>query len=43
MADKSAPIVVGIKQTSSDTSTIPVTPWVSSTVLSGAAAWTFLE
>jgi hypothetical protein len=43
MADNNAPIVVGIRQTRSDTSTIPVTPWPVITELSGAAAWTCLE
>ncbi len=43
IADSSAPMVVGIRQTSSDTSTIPVTPLPVSASLSGAAALTSLE
>ena len=38
IADSSAPIVVGIRQTSSDTSTMPVTPLALRAALSGAAA-----
>ena len=39
IAESSAPMVVGIRQTISDTSTIPVTPWASMALVSGAAAW----
>ena len=35
MADSSAPIVVGIKQTSNETITMPVTPFCVSARLSG--------
>ena len=35
MAESSAPIVVGIRQTSSETSTMPVMPFASSAVVSG--------
>ena len=39
IADSSAPIVVGIRQTSSDTSTMPVTPLPSSAAVSGSRGW----
>ena len=40
MADSNAPIVVGIRQTSNDTSTMPVTPLlVSALVLSTPGCW----
>ena len=43
IADSSAPIVVGMRQTSSDTSTMPVTPSALSASVSGAAACCALE
>ena len=43
IADSSAPIVVGIRQTSSETSTMPVTPSALSASVSGAAACCALE
>ena len=39
IADSSAPIVVGIRQTSSDTSTMPVMPLPSSADVSGMPGW----
>lgn len=43
MADSSAPMVVGIRHTSSDTITIPVTPPASSAWLSGTPGLFALE
>ncbi len=43
MADSSAPIVVGIRQTSSDTSTMPVTPLPVSVWVSGIAGCSCFE
>ena len=42
IADSNAPMVVGIRHTSSATSTMPVTPLPSRAAVSGAAALTLL-
>jgi len=42
IADSSAPIVVGMRQTSSDTSTIPVTPYASRAAVFGTPGWSAL-
>jgi hypothetical protein len=43
IADSSAPIVVGIRQTSSETSTMPVTPLSVSVWVSGIAGCSSFE
>ena len=43
IADSSAPIVVGIRQTSSETSTMPVTPFAFSAAVSGTPGCCALE
>ena len=43
IADSSAPIVVGIRHTSSDTITIPVTPWLLSAKVSETPGLFVLE
>ena len=43
IADSSAPIVVGIRQTRRTTSTMPLTPCTPSAVLSGTPGWLALE
>jgi len=40
MAERSAPMVVGMRQTRRATSTTPVTPWLSRAAVSGAAPLT---